>query len=199
MSHSPTAQLGHGTGSGRRTIPTTRSPFFNPPPGPGSTTRPRDSWPRTRRVLPGGDQPYLPETISTSVPQTPTAIASTSTEPFRRSGSETFSSCAAPAFPGSTVIAFMTASLSSSRAADDLLLCCGYYLVRFKAKFLLKFFQRRRRSEGMHADHSTGRADVAFPAKRRGLFDCDSRRHIRRQDAVSVILRLMLEDIPRGH
>ena len=29
MSHSPTAQLGQGTGSGRRTIPTTRSPFLN--------------------------------------------------------------------------------------------------------------------------------------------------------------------------
>ena len=31
MSHSPTAQLGQGTGSGRRTIPTTRSPFLSPP------------------------------------------------------------------------------------------------------------------------------------------------------------------------
>ena len=28
MSHSPTAQLEQGTGSGRRTIPTTRSPFL---------------------------------------------------------------------------------------------------------------------------------------------------------------------------
>ena len=31
------------TGSGRRTIPTTRSPFFKPLAGPGSSTRPRDS------------------------------------------------------------------------------------------------------------------------------------------------------------
>ena len=30
MSHSPTAQFGHGTGSGRRTMPTTRSPGFRP-------------------------------------------------------------------------------------------------------------------------------------------------------------------------
>ena len=52
MSHSPTAQLGQGTGSGRRTIPTTRSPFLSELLGPGSMTRPRDSWPSTRRVLP---------------------------------------------------------------------------------------------------------------------------------------------------
>ena len=54
MSHSPTAQLGHGTGSGRRTMPTTRSPFRNALVGPGSTTRPRDLCPSTRRVLPRG-------------------------------------------------------------------------------------------------------------------------------------------------
>ena len=30
MSHSPTAQLGHGMGSGRRTMPTTRSPSLQP-------------------------------------------------------------------------------------------------------------------------------------------------------------------------
>src|SRR5262245_16458837 len=137
MSHSPTAQLGHGTGSGRRTIPTTRSPFVNPLFGPGSSTRPSDSWPRTRRVSPGGAQPYLPVTISTSVPQTPTAIASTSTEPLRRSGSGTFSSCAEPDFLGSTVIAFITLSPSSSRSADELLLGRFDDLGRLKAKFLL--------------------------------------------------------------
>src|SRR5262245_17785444 len=153
MSHSPTAQFGQGTGSGRRTMPTTRSPFFNPLLGPGSRTRPSDSWPRTRRVSPGGAQPYLPVAISTSVPQTPTATASTSTEPYRRSGSETFSSCAEADFFGSTVIAFMllllaspcrarirsahALPLSSSRSADDLLLCCGYNLVRLKPEFLL--------------------------------------------------------------
>src|SRR5918995_3484847 len=106
MSHSPTAQLGQGTGSGRRTMPTTRSPFFSAPLGPGSTTRPSDSWPRTRRVLPGGAVPYLPSTISTSVPHTPTATASTSTEPPRASGSGTSSSLAVPGLPGSTVMAF---------------------------------------------------------------------------------------------
>src|SRR3954465_9498261 len=34
MSHSPTAQAGHGTGSGRRTMPTIRSPFARPLPPP---------------------------------------------------------------------------------------------------------------------------------------------------------------------
>jgi len=107
MSHSPTAQFGHGTGSGRRTMPTTRSPFVSPPAGPGSTTRPSDSWPNTRRVLPGGAQPYFPSTISTSVPQTPTAMAPTRTAPSRMSGSGTSSNCADPAFFGSTVMACM--------------------------------------------------------------------------------------------
>jgi hypothetical protein len=54
MSHSPTAQFGQGTVSGRRTIPTTRSPFLNPEAGPGSSTRPSDSCPNTSRDLPGG-------------------------------------------------------------------------------------------------------------------------------------------------
>ena len=116
MSHSPTAQLGQGTGSGRRTMPTTRSPFWSPLVGPGSTTRPRDSWPSTRRACPGGAQPYLPSAISTSVPQTPTATASTRTEPSRGSGSGTSSNRALPGFPGSTVIAFMFVTPSASRS-----------------------------------------------------------------------------------
>jgi hypothetical protein len=57
MSHSPTAQLPHGTGSGRRTIPTIRSPACRPVRGPGARTRPSDSWPRVSRRCPGGDQP----------------------------------------------------------------------------------------------------------------------------------------------
>jgi hypothetical protein len=57
MSHSPTAQLGQGTGSGRRTMPTTKSPSCKPPVGPGSSTRPSDSCPSTKRALPGGAHP----------------------------------------------------------------------------------------------------------------------------------------------
>ena len=109
MSHSPTAQFGHGSGSGRRTMPTTSSPALSLPFGPGSTTRPSDSWPSTRRVLPRGAQPYLPSAISTSVPQTPTAMASTSTDPSPASGSATSSSWMLPERFGSTVIAFIGA------------------------------------------------------------------------------------------
>ena len=53
MSHSPTAQLGHGTGSGRRTMPTTRSPFLQPADsGPGPPRGRGIRGPSTRRVLP---------------------------------------------------------------------------------------------------------------------------------------------------
>ena len=93
-----------GHGSGRRTIPTTWSPTANPL-GPGSITLPSDSCPRIRRSRPGGAHPYSPVAISTSVPQTPTAIASTSTEPSSSDGSGTSSSRADPDVPGTTVTA----------------------------------------------------------------------------------------------
>src|SRR3954471_6384232 len=69
-------------------------------------TRPRDSCPSTRRALPGGAQPYFPSTISTSVPHTPTAMACTTTDPPRVSGSGMSSRCAVSGLCGSTVIAF---------------------------------------------------------------------------------------------
>src|ERR1700733_7382538 len=58
MSHSPTAQFGQGTGSGRRTMPTTKSPFLRLAAPSDSRTRPSDSWPSTRRVLAGGAHPF---------------------------------------------------------------------------------------------------------------------------------------------
>src|SRR5215510_12340940 len=106
-----------------------------------------------RRDAPGGAQPYFPVTISTSVPQTPTAMACTSTQPFRRSGSATFSSCAEPAFFGSTVIAFIASPLSSRCSTADLFFCCSYNLVRLKPKFLLQFFERRRHPEGVYYEN----------------------------------------------
>ncbi|XXS81493.1 hypothetical protein WMF42_00505 [Sorangium sp. So ce176] len=57
MSHSPCAQLAHGTGSGRRTMPTTQSPLSSPLPGGASITSPSDSCPITSRALPGGAHP----------------------------------------------------------------------------------------------------------------------------------------------
>src|SRR6266511_1524838 len=105
MSHSPMAQFLQGTGSGWRTIPATRSPRASSPPPGASITRPRDSWPSTRRSRPGGAQPYLPPVISRSVPQTPSASACTSTAPAAGSGSGRSSSRALPCLPGTTVIA----------------------------------------------------------------------------------------------
>src|SRR5919202_1547914 len=54
MSHWPTAQFGHGTGSGQRTMQATRSPSATPAPAGACRTRPSDSWPRMRRSLAGG-------------------------------------------------------------------------------------------------------------------------------------------------
>src|SRR3954447_10333989 len=100
MSNSPWAHAPQGTGSGRRTTPTTRSPVANPDPSGASRTRPRDSWPRTSRSLPGGAQPYSPPAISLSVPQTPTAMPSTSRSPSAGVGSGTSVTSREPAVSG---------------------------------------------------------------------------------------------------
>ena len=102
MSHSPTAQLGHGTGSGCRTMPATCCPGVSPLPGGASTTSPSDSWPRIRRSAPGGAVPYSPRTISMSVPHTPMASVRTSTDPAETGGSGTSSSRAERAMRGCT-------------------------------------------------------------------------------------------------
>src|SRR5262245_35699835 len=112
MSHSPTAQLPQGTGSGRLTMPATKSPTLRLRAGPGSKTRPSDSCPNTSRSLPGAAQPYLPSAISASVPQTPTAIASTRTDPSSILGSASSDTLMLSAFNGSTVIAFIGGSLT---------------------------------------------------------------------------------------
>lgn len=71
--------------------------------------------------LAGGAQPYLPLAISISVRQTPTAITSTNTEPVWMSGSGTFSKRTDSCFPGSTVMAFISWSLSFFNYAT----CCN--------------------------------------------------------------------------
>src|SRR5262249_53127601 len=110
MSQSPAAQQAHGTGSGRRTMPTTRSPRLNPQFTEASCTVPSDSWPITRRLRPGGAQPYRPATISRSVPQTPSAKLRTSTAPSDGGGSGTSSTLAELAVPGATVRARIVSS-----------------------------------------------------------------------------------------
>ena len=67
----------HGSGSGRRTMPTTRSPGSRPDCSGAAITVPSDSWPRTRRCSPGGGEPWMPLRISRSVPHTPSASVRT--------------------------------------------------------------------------------------------------------------------------
>src|SRR3954471_19926 len=54
MSHSPSAQLTHGTGSGCRTMPTTRSPVAKPLSAGGPKTPPRGPGAGTPPARPGG-------------------------------------------------------------------------------------------------------------------------------------------------
>src|SRR4029453_17135756 len=140
----------------------------------GYSTRPIDSWPRTSRVLPGGAHPYFPSTISTSVPQTPTAMVSTSTEPSRLSGSGTSSKLAVAAFLGSTVIAFIQSPPPSVSLLGDvadmsraLFLCRDLQqLVDVAPRELLKDIRRRRALQ--ERKRFAGHAFAAH-ARRRGV------------------------------
>ena len=107
MSQCPSAHAGHGTGSRRRTMPTTRSPVPKPVPGAASITRPSDSCPMMSRSCPGGADPYSPLMISRSVPQMPIACVWTRTGPSSSGGSGTSVSATEPCCPGMTVTARM--------------------------------------------------------------------------------------------
>src|SRR3954471_918699 len=133
MSNSPRAHAPHGTGSGRRTTPTTRSPGAKPLPSGASRTRPSDSWPRMSRSSPGGAQPYSPPTISMSVPQMPRATPSSSSSPSRGSGSGTSVPAAELAFSGMTASARTPGRLTGQRLAPDR----GQHLARVVARQLV--------------------------------------------------------------
>ena len=98
-------QAGHGTGSRRRTMPTTRSPAPNPVPGGACTTRPSDSCPMISRSCPGGAAPYSPLMISRSVPQMPIAWVWTRIGPSPAGGSGMSASATEACWPGMTVTA----------------------------------------------------------------------------------------------
>ncbi len=51
----------------------------------------------------------------------------------------------------------------------------------------------------IHADKTATGSDVAFPALSNAGFDCDASRDARRQDAVSIVAWLSLEQLPTGH
>src|SRR2546428_13079688 len=72
-------------------------------------------------------------------------------------------------------------------------------MVRFEPELPLQFFERRRSAEGLHADDLTGGANVSFPTKGGGLLHGNARLHIRRENALTVILCLMIENLPGRH
>src|ERR1700752_1450100 len=51
----------------------------------------------------------------------------------------------------------------------------------------------------MHTNDAPLSADIAFPAKRRGLLDRNTSFDLRWQHTVAVVLGLQLEDVPRRH
>src|SRR5215831_18181477 len=72
----------------------------------------------------------------------------------------------------------------------------GHDALRFEAEFVLKLLERRRSSERLHTNDAASSTNISLPAKGRGLLDRNARLYIRRQDAVAILLRLMLEDVP---
>src|SRR5580658_2996627 len=85
-----------------------------------------------------------------------------------------------------------------SASAQELLCNFGHAL-RLEPEFPLEFLQRRRGPKRGHSDHAALRTDISLPSERGSLLDRDPRSDIRREDAVAVLLGLMLEDFPGGH
>src|SRR5215211_9494386 len=106
---------------GRRTLATTKPPgrIVSGTFGPTSTTRPKFSWPMTRKSSPGGAAPYSASLISLSVPSTPTRRTCTRTplppETSATLGSGISSRWIELRLPGVTAMAFMP-RLSRQRA-----------------------------------------------------------------------------------
>src|ERR687884_176897 len=108
---------------GRRTLATTYVPgrIVSGTFGPTSTTRPKLSWPVTRKSSPGGAMPYSAALISLSVPSTPTRSTLTSTPrpsgTSVTSGRRTSLRCIVFGRPGKTAIAFIVAGAASGVGA----------------------------------------------------------------------------------
>ena len=59
-------------------------------------------------------------------------------------------------------------------------------------------FHRRGEPEGAHSQDVTGGSGELGPAESRSGFDRHPSRDLRRQHAIAVFLRLLVEDLPRG-
>src|SRR3712207_5663737 len=71
--------------------------------------------------------------------------------------------------------------------------------LRGEAEPLLQVLQRRRRPEGSHADGLSVQPDVLPPAKRGSLLHGYACGEVGRDDALTVVLTLLLEEFPRRH
>src|SRR5437762_7774520 len=67
----------------------------------------------------------------------------------------------------------------------------GDQFVRLEAELFLELLERRRGSEGLHADDPPRLTDVALPSQGGGLLHGDASFHFGRQHAVPVFARLM--------
>src|SRR5262245_40210057 len=88
--------------------------------------------------------------------------------------------------------------LHALRPAQQLFRCRDHS-VRLEPKFPLELLEWRRRPKRVHADHAARPADVALPPERRGLLYRDARCHMRWEDGILIVLRLLLEDVPGRH
>src|SRR4029077_2930057 len=73
------------------------------------------------------------------------------------------------------------------------------HTVRLEAKFLLQFLERSRGPEGLHPDHAARRADESLPPERGGLLNCNTSLYGRWQDAILILLGLIIKNFPRRH
>src|SRR5580704_14140311 len=72
-------------------------------------------------------------------------------------------------------------------------------MFRLETKFPLEFLERRRGSESLHPNHTSGTARIPLPSESGRLLNCDARLHCAWQHTVPVLLTLVFEDIPRRH
>src|SRR5262245_27523647 len=88
--------------------------------------------------------------------------------------------------------------LHALRPAQQLFRCRDHS-VRLEPKFPLELLERCRRPKRVPADHAARPADVALPPERRGLLHRNARCHMRWEDALLILLRLLLEEVPGWH
>src|SRR5262249_15071234 len=81
----------------------------------------------------------------------------------------------------------------------QLFLCGRHNPVWLEAELSLEFLERCRGPEGLHATDTARRANVTLPSQGGALFHGDTGLHRGRQYTVPILLRLVLEDVPRGH